>query len=217
MLLEALLDVNDENLGSKDREKAIEALIFAQTSLETSWKWKWTNPAKEWEKAAKKAAANASQNLSWISNHHLGFIPINSRFGWAYEGIRAKLVVLANGTPNPQAGPPVAIDYSDPNKIYDSRLSREIANSLIVFGTQFIPLTGFFVRYLYEKFVEGPTDRAKIWEARLIVALEELSAHSSTNHAAEISWLHHQNVNSLIADPAETSTLISFRRNLIGL
>jgi hypothetical protein len=221
MFLEALVSAQDGtgplsklDLTSAERDRAIEALSFAQTSLLTSWKWIWKKPLNEWQDAVKKDQDKAQLGADWLNNHQMQFGLFNPRFGTSLDPANGhqKLLLMSRDKPNSKNGPMAAIDYSKPDGAYKQRLMIEISTAAVIFGSHFIPVVGSYVKKAFKEFVEKPVDTTKIWEGRLTVHLEERGQYPS-----ELEVLDHQRLNPLFQNRVNMNDLISKRRQMIGL
>jgi hypothetical protein len=225
MVLEALNSAHDGtgalsniDLTASEKEKAIEALSFAETSLWMDWKWIWKKPTQEWLIAVQKDQDKAKLSMDWLNQHHMKTTQLNPRFGFSFDPTTQlkKLVVLSFDKPNAKNGPKAAIDYSNLNANYNSRMFMEISTAAVVFGTHFIPVpyVGSLVKRAFKQFVEKPYKTARIWEGRLSVHLEE---RGEQQNLSELSILDRQRLNPLFPSRQETNDLIAKRRQLIGL
>jgi len=151
-----------------------------------------------------------------LSAHNMQTIELNRRFAFSFEPTvqSKKLLMLGKGKPSSKKGPSTAIDYSNAEALYRSRLFIEISTTAVVFGARFIPLVGGYIKSAFVKFVESPADDAKVWEARLTVALE---ANDSQAYASDLAVIDKQRINPFYPSRTKMNELIQKRKDLLGL
>ena len=116
---------------------------------------------------------NRQQNLEWLGQHDSIQVSFSESFSHTSpQDLLERWFCLKNATPDPEIGPLTLLDFRDPGAIFERRINIEVSTTAVVFASSFVPIVGGVIGDLYESLVAASEDRNRIWEARLISALE---------------------------------------------
>jgi len=217
MLLDALEDHNLVlRMTEAERSRASTALVYADSSLLTSWKWFWKRPESVWKGEQKKEQDFRIKSRSWLITHGNETSLFSQNFSSSVETAPEKWFSLVSQLFNQNHGPVLVLDKQNPDNILRRRIALETSATLVQFTSNFIPVVGGIVSGLYESILVSREDERRFEEARLSSELE-IAQGEGSEWEDDIIALSQQKLNPLQPSRKEYLNLISNRRKDLQL
>jgi hypothetical protein len=205
-------------LTDAEIQKGLESLVFATQSMWSNYKWIWKRPSQEWLSQQRDVWSNSERSIEWLVEKGEWHQPFNARFAIARgSGGLTRLLQLGMRKPDRGDGPFASYDEQHPSRLRRQRIAVEALTTAVTFCSKFVPLAGGLLRRVYRRVVEGPVNRAKAWEGRLLTQLEQRQVAYGEDWRQAIAVLESQRVNPLAPSREKTRRLIERRRLELGL
>lgn len=124
------------------------------------------------------------------------------------------IAVVADQPSSKHPEPLLAIDYTQPDRIYDYRVVINDLAIAVSFACNFIPYVGSYVDDVFTDLFVNPISSAQDWEARLKAVLE---TSAGEDWSPEIDTVDHQALNPFELDRQASADLIARRKQWLGM